>query len=155
MFYSPSTAGFYNAEIHGDNIPEDAVEITDALYAELIDAPSRGKCIAMAEDGLPMLADPPSPSAETLAIIERAWRDTELAITDARVSRHRDELESSSPCTLSAEEYGELQQYRRQLRDWPQASAFPRHGLRPAQPQWLLEQRHHAGRERFPPHRSL
>ena len=28
MFYSKSTGGFYATEIHGKNIPDDAVEIT-------------------------------------------------------------------------------------------------------------------------------
>jgi hypothetical protein len=142
MFYSASAAGFFSVEINGDNIPEDAVELTDELYAQLIAGPAQGKRVVMGNDGLPMLADPLPASQETLAIIERAWRDSELLVTDARVSRHRDELESQSRCTLSVEQYSELQQYRRQLRDWPQASGFPRQDQRPIQPGWLMEQRH-------------
>lgn len=142
MFYSPSAAGFYSDEFHGDNIPEDAVEITDELYAQLVAGPAQGKRVVVGNDGLPRLADPLPASDETLAIIERAWRDSELLVTDARVSRHRDELESQSRCTLSVEQYSELQQYRRQLRDWPQCADFPTQSLRPAQPHWLLEPRH-------------
>ena len=34
MFYSKSTGGFYDAEIHGNNIPSDAVEITKEKYPD-------------------------------------------------------------------------------------------------------------------------
>ncbi len=32
--YAASTRGFYDTEIHGENIPEGAVDITDAVIAE-------------------------------------------------------------------------------------------------------------------------
>lgn len=35
-FYSDSTKGFYDPEIHGDNIPDDVVEITDEDYNDRI-----------------------------------------------------------------------------------------------------------------------
>ena len=43
MFYSPTTGGFYTREIHGDNIPVDAVEITEAEHAALIEGQSLGR----------------------------------------------------------------------------------------------------------------
>lgn len=33
--YSPSTRGFYREDFHGDAIPSDAVELSDAQYAEM------------------------------------------------------------------------------------------------------------------------
>ena len=42
MFYSKSTGGFYSRAIHGDNIPADAVEITDEEHRELLEGQSRG-----------------------------------------------------------------------------------------------------------------
>ena len=39
MFYSKTTGGFYDRAIHGDNIPEDSVEITDEEYTLLIARP--------------------------------------------------------------------------------------------------------------------
>ena len=59
MFYSKSTGGFYTTEIHGDNIPPDAVEITSDAHVALLDGQSSGKIISADENGIPYLADPP------------------------------------------------------------------------------------------------
>ncbi|ANI54418.1 phage tail protein [Pseudomonas sp. DR 5-09] len=77
---------------------------------------------------------------EYLAEVERAWRDVQLSVTDALVARHRDELEEGGSTYLTAEQYAELQAYRRQLRDWPQGSQFPLAEHRPIAPPWLIEQ---------------
>ncbi|MCY9815053.1 DUF4376 domain-containing protein [Aeromonas caviae] len=61
MFYSKSTCGFYDAAIHGDNIPADAVEITTEEHASLLDAQSTGKQITADENGFPIAIDPPQP----------------------------------------------------------------------------------------------
>ena len=45
MFYSKSTGGFYTREIHGDNTPSDAVEITSAEHTALIEGQGQGKRI--------------------------------------------------------------------------------------------------------------
>lgn len=66
MFYSKSTGGFYAREIHGDNIPADAVEITEAEHAALIEGQSQGKVIVADENGYPILQDPPPPTAEQI-----------------------------------------------------------------------------------------
>ena len=51
MFYSKSANGFYSREIHGDNIPADAVEITIEEHAALLDGQRQGKLIAADADG--------------------------------------------------------------------------------------------------------
>ena len=66
MFYSKSTGGFYTREIHGDNIPADAVEITEAEHAALLKGQSQGKIIAADANGRPILQDPPPPTAEQI-----------------------------------------------------------------------------------------
>jgi len=66
MFYSKSTGGFYASEIHGDNIPADAVEITEAEHAALLEGQSQGKRIVADENGRPILQDPPPPTAEQI-----------------------------------------------------------------------------------------
>lgn len=63
MFYSAQTGGFYNHTIHGDNIPADAVEITQDEYAILIDGQSRGKHIIADENSFPTLRAPSPPTA--------------------------------------------------------------------------------------------
>lgn len=68
MFYSKTTGGFYSTEIHGDNIPDDAVEITSEMHATLFEAQSKGKIIAADANGYPVLQDvPPTPVDVLLA----------------------------------------------------------------------------------------
>ena len=80
MFYSKSTGGFYTLEIHGDNIPDDAVEITEAEHTALIEGQSQGKRIVADEGGRPILQDPPPPTAEQI-----------MARLEARVQRWLDD----------------------------------------------------------------
>lgn len=63
MFYSKTTNGFYDEKIHGDAMPEDKVEITEAYHAELLQGQSEGKAIYGDEVGYPRLKeqDPLSP----------------------------------------------------------------------------------------------
>ena len=78
-FYSPKTGGFYTREIHGDNIPADAVEITVEEHQSLIEGQALGKRIVADENGRPILQDPPPPTAEqiTARLVARvqSWLD--------------------------------------------------------------------------------
>lgn len=58
MFYSKTTCGFYSSEIHGKNIPADAVEISDAEYVALLQGQSDGLKIWVGENGRPELIAP-------------------------------------------------------------------------------------------------
>ena len=141
MFASKSNRGFYDAEIHGAGlIPEDAIEISAEYHAELLAGESGGKIITWRDDGFPVLADPPPPSDEALAAVERAWRDQRLFETDGSVSRHRDELEEGQITTLTPTQYTELQAYRRALRNWPEAGEIPLIEHRPPTPLWMADQ---------------
>lgn len=62
MFYSKSNNGFYDSVIHGNAIPEDAVEITTEQHVALIQGQSEGKRIVADRNGCPMLTDPPQAS---------------------------------------------------------------------------------------------
>lgn len=66
MFYSKSTNSFYDPAIHGDKIPSDAVEITAAEHAALLEAQSQGKRIQADASGYPVAVDPPPPSLESV-----------------------------------------------------------------------------------------
>lgn len=66
MFYSASLQGFYSLDIHGQNIPADAVEITAELHAALMDGQSAGRRIVADAEGFPVLADPPLPTPEQI-----------------------------------------------------------------------------------------
>lgn len=139
MFASKSTCGFYDPSITPE-IPADAVEITPDAHMALLVGQGEGKLICWGEDGRPFLKDAPEQSPEQLAMVERAWRDSQLAVTDSVVTRHRDELEDGDATSLTTEQYAELQGYRRQLRAWPEAGEFPLSEHRPTAPKWLADQ---------------
>lgn len=87
MFASKSTRGFYDAAIHGANMPADAVEITVEEHAALLEGQSRGKLIDFAEDGYPFLTDPAPPTEEELQQQANAEARAYLASTDWYVIR--------------------------------------------------------------------
>ena len=87
MFYSKTTGGFYATEIHGDNIPADAVEITAKEHAALLEGQSQGKIIAADKNGNPILKDPPPPTAEELQAQANAEARAYLASTDWYIVR--------------------------------------------------------------------
>ena len=89
MFYSKSTGGFYASEIHGDNIPADAVEITNEEHRELIEGQSQGKRIVADANGFPVLADPPAPTQAQIIAQYEAALDTHLDSV-AKLHRYND-----------------------------------------------------------------
>jgi hypothetical protein len=66
MFYSKSTGGFYSQELHGDSMPSDVVEITEAEHQSLIEGQAAGQCIIADANGRPALKDPEPPTPEQL-----------------------------------------------------------------------------------------
>lgn len=82
MLFSKTTGGFYTADIHGENVPADAVEITAVQHAELLHGQTTGKVIVAGEDGNPFLADPASPTEPELLRSEILTLEGE--ITDRR-----------------------------------------------------------------------
>ena len=46
--YAPSTKGFYHDDIHGDQVPGDAIPLTDADYQRLLSEQSSGLVITVA-----------------------------------------------------------------------------------------------------------
>lgn len=138
-FYSQTTGTTYFKEIHG-SVPNDAVPISEDRFKEVITNPALGKLRAHDDDGLPILVDPPPATIEELAAAERQWRDVEIESVRWLRERHRDEVDSARPTTLSSEQSGELLDYVQALRDWPQAPEFPNSEHRPTAPSWVAEQ---------------
>ena len=87
MFASKTTRGFYDAAIHGDNMPADVVEITAEEHAALLEGQSNGKVIDFDEAGRPFLAEPPPPSAEQIQAQVNAEARAYLLQTDWYVIR--------------------------------------------------------------------
>ena len=86
-FYSSSTRGFYLSEIHGDNIPADAVEITEAEHRALLDAQTAGNRIQPDARGRPVALPPPPKTPEQIAADEADAARRELAELDMQSIR--------------------------------------------------------------------
>ena len=74
------------------------------------------------------------------AIEERSWRDAEIESVKWLRERHRDEVDSARPTSLTPEQSGELLDYVQALRDWPQSAKFPAQKYRPKKPDWIDQQ---------------
>lgn len=88
MYYSKSTGGFYQADIHGGNIPADAVEITSDYRWELIYGQRQGKLIVADADGYPVLADPPAPTLDELKTAKNSEINQARATANASTFTH-------------------------------------------------------------------
>lgn len=139
VFFSPSAASFFDEEIYGDQLPQDALEITDDMRQALLEAQSQGKKIIAGKDGQPIAVERPGPTFEQQVERERFWRDSLLAKTDTMVTRHRDEQDAGRATTLTAAQYQQMQAYRLDLRDWPANRSFPSDAHRPVLPDWLAD----------------
>lgn len=95
MFYSKQTGGFYTREIHGDNIPADAVEITPEQHAALLQGQSEGKVITADENGHPVLIDPPPAPEPSLADAQAQ----QIAIINAAFESAAEALAAGYPAT--------------------------------------------------------
>ncbi|MFY3433895.1 hypothetical protein ACOTI9_14710 [Achromobacter mucicolens] len=62
IYFSASPVGFYREDIHGADIPANAVGISEERYIELLSGQESGKLITADENGQPVLVDPPSAS---------------------------------------------------------------------------------------------
>lgn len=68
-FWSPSTRGFYTADVHGRNIPADAVELSPRKYANLMAAHSAGaEIVATSKGPVAKLQSPPREHFLALAV---------------------------------------------------------------------------------------
>ncbi|KJZ51988.1 phage tail assembly chaperone [Pseudomonas marginalis] len=139
IFYSASTGGFYDSDLHSV-IPDDRVQITKDERAALISGESEGKVIVAGENGIPCLTERLPATSDDLAKLERKWRDGELASVLWLRERHRDQQEVGGDTSLSPEQFAELLVYLQELRDWPQASEFPDSLYRPVPPSWIAQQ---------------
>jgi len=138
-FYSQSTGATYLAGLH-THIPADAVLITESRYNEVIRDADPLKVRGHDEEGLPILIDPPPPSPEQVAAIERMWRDNQLNTSQWLVARYSEETSLGMATSNTAEQFAELLEYRQHLRDWPASESFPNAEERPRPPAWIADQ---------------
>lgn len=139
MKFSISTGCFYDVRIHND-IPKDAVDVTDAQFEALSIGRNTGKQI-VSKDGVLILVDPEPVvlTREQAEARERVWRNAELERVKWLRERHRDQHEIGVAPALTADQFGELLVYMQALRDWPQSELFPDSEQRPNPPSWVVE----------------
>lgn len=71
-YYSPSTGCTYLPSIHGEQIPTDAVAISEVIYRDVIANPPPGMVRSHAADGTPILVDTPAVAGPTRGTVEAA-----------------------------------------------------------------------------------
>jgi hypothetical protein len=124
MFYSKSTKGFYLYEVHGENMPEDKVEISDTYHHELLEGQSTGLMITANEAGYPVLVERSEPTLEEYSWYVRHQRNDLLKNSDWT------QLPDIPPSTKES-----WAAYRQLLRDVTEQSGFPTNVQWPEAPQ--------------------
>lgn len=88
-FHSATTGGYYASEVHGANMPEDALPVSDADYAAIFDQPigeippSMPTSVSPAQARLALLAAGKLDQVE--AIVAAADQSTQIAWNNASV----------------------------------------------------------------------
>ena len=85
IYFYAKTGGFYDSAVHGENIPDGAIEITELEHRALIEGQAAGKVIKADAAGKPYLADQPA----------KVWTPEEIAaaVTAARATAYRNEAD--------------------------------------------------------------
>ncbi|MFP4891214.1 tail fiber assembly protein [Paraburkholderia sp. EG304] len=126
--------GFYDSDIHGENVPADAVEIADETWATLLDGQSAGKRMSVDENGGPVLLDYPPPTDEQIAVINGAERSARLSVASSVAGALEDAVEFGTATEAQAALLQPWRKYRAQLlavdltaypAQWPDKPAMP------------------------------
>lgn len=123
MFYSKSTGGFYDAAIHGDSIPSDAVEISTEEHAALLEGQSQGKRIVADADGFPVLQGPPPPTPEQIIVLYTAGMQKHLD-DFARTRNYDGILNAATYATSTVPKFAAEGQYAVEARDATWAKCY-------------------------------
>lgn len=87
IYYSKTTTGFYDSDIHGSTVPVDAVAITPEEHTELLVGQAAGKIITADSHGAPILQDPPAPTAAQQWAAYQAKAQVTLSDSDTSMLR--------------------------------------------------------------------
>lgn len=125
VYYSIGQKGFF---VEGINeIPKDALSISEEHYEQLKNELAMGKVISYENGSLICSVDPARIGMEQAAE-ERSWRDIELS----RVDNELNKVQDSDPKAQGT--VADWREYRRKLRNYPEAEGFPSYTSRPESP---------------------
>ena len=116
-FYSKTTGGFYDAEIHG-TMPADAVGISNDTYRGLMKAQAEGMVIVADANGYPQAVERGPGTLEEQEASARYVRNRKLAESDW--TQGADVQAAMDDATKKA-----WADYRQALRDVPKQPGFP------------------------------
>ncbi len=71
------------------------------------------------------------------AVLARLWIDTKLKASENVVSEYRDARDLGEPLPITSEQFADLLQWRRAVREWPQVAGYPLESTRPDMPVWI------------------
>lgn len=109
-YFSIQTNGFYVDEVHGQNMPEDKIEISEQQWHEYLQALSNDKQLILDKTNTLILIDKPSPKIDYYQIAQKLLRATDHFKVD-------DEW-----CLLTTRQQQDLNNYRALLREVNQGS---------------------------------
>jgi len=121
--WSPSMASF-NAH-HTDN-----VEVSKELFDEIFEGQSKGMRIVSAPDGMPTLAEPEQPSAESVALMEQSRR---VSVATQQIAILKPAVDGGYAKPEHTKLLADWQRYRYELTLVPEQTGWPE------SPQWPTE----------------
>ena len=126
ILFSNTSQGFYSSELDYKNgLPDDLQQVTEEQHIEILSKLNLRQQVIF-QDGKITSTDNTVASPES----ERAWRNSELSRADIELNKIQDG-ESGTQGTVAS-----WREYRKALRAWPQATAFPLTAKRPKSPDY-------------------
>ncbi|MFB0827680.1 phage tail assembly chaperone [Chromobacterium violaceum] len=124
-FTSVLERAWYNTDIYPIHLlPEDAEEITQAIYEELLAGQEAGKMIDFSTSP-PTLIERPAPPREMMEEDVRIRRNQYLSALDSVVIRNADEIAMGISPTLTADQIKQVLLVRQALRGITEQPGFP------------------------------
>ena len=125
MYYSSQTNGFYDPAINGNDIPDDAVEVTIDKYNELLAAQSAGQLIVPGDDGGPTVQYPPPPTQSQLTASAIQARDELLRTAAIRIAPLQDAVDIGEATAAEEQQLLAWKKYRVALNRITEQQGFP------------------------------
>ncbi|EMF5211743.1 tail fiber assembly protein [Enterobacter roggenkampii] len=110
-FFSASTTSFYDDTIN-NNIPDDAIEITDELHTEIFDGQRSGKIITVGNGGLPALAEQLPLTHEELVSQANAKKLSLRTRADSEIAWRQYAVDAGIATTDEVDKLDEWNKYR-------------------------------------------